>query len=111
MTIQALKTIGYLSIEYFISKGVGPQFGFFGDAWQTIYQSNKACGLIEHENIKEIKKGSNFRSASKIVEMLNFIRSDLPQRSAINLFRFHNKLRTIMTCITRHPRLLIATLT
>lgn len=42
-------------IEYFISKGVGPQFGFFGDAWQTIYQSNKACGLIEHENIKEIK--------------------------------------------------------
>ena len=65
-------------IEHFISKGIGPQFGFFGDAWQTIYQSNKACGLIEHENIREIKKGSNFRSAPKIVETLNFIRPDLP---------------------------------
>lgn len=82
-------------IEYFISKGIGPQFGFFGDAWQTIYQSNKACGLIEHENIKEIKKGSNFRSAPKIVEMLNFIRPDLPQRSAID--GFDGEI-TVITC-------------
>lgn len=82
-------------IEYFISKGVGPQFGFFGDAWQTIYQSNKACGLIEHENIKEIKKGSNFRSAPKIVEILNFIRPDLPQRSAID--GFDGEI-TVITC-------------
>lgn len=73
-------------VEYFIAKGVGPQLGFFGDAWQTIYQSNKACGLIEHENIVEIKKGSNFRSAPKIVYLLNTIRPDLPQRSAINDF-------------------------
>ena len=73
-------------VEYFIAKGVGPQIGFFGDAWQTIYQSNKACGLIDHENIVEIKKGSNFRSAPKIVDLLNFIRPDLPQRSAINDF-------------------------
>ncbi len=82
-------------IEYFISKGVGPQFGFFGDAWQTIYQSNKACGLIEHENISEIKKGSNFRSAPKIVEMLNFIRPDLPQRSAMDGF---DGEVTVITC-------------
>lgn len=82
-------------IEYFISKGIGPQFGFFGDAWQTIYQSNKACGLIEHENIKEIKKGSNFRSAPKIVEMLNFIRPDLPQRSAMDGF---DGEVTVITC-------------
>ena len=82
-------------IEYFISKGVGPQFGFFGDAWQTIYQSNKACGLIEHENIKEIKKSSNFRSAPKIVEMLNFIRPDLPQRSAMDGF---DGEVTVITC-------------
>ena len=82
-------------IEYFISKGVGPQFGFFGDAWQTIYQSNKACGLIEHENIKEIKKGSNFRSAPKIVKMLNLIRPDLPQCSAIDGF---DGEVTIITC-------------
>lgn len=82
-------------IEHFISKGIGPQFGFFGDAWQTIYQSNKACGLIEHENIKEIKKGSNFRSAPKIVEMLNFIRPELPQHSAID--GFEGEI-TVITC-------------
>lgn len=73
-------------IEYFISKGVGPQFGFFGDSWQTIYQSNKVCGQIEHENIVEIKKSSNFRSAPKIVNLLNTLRPNLPQQSAIDQF-------------------------
>lgn len=72
-------------IDFFISKGKGPQFGFFGDAWQTIYQS-KACGLIEHDNIEIIKKGSNFRSAPRIVQLLNDIRPDLPQKSAIDDF-------------------------
>ncbi len=83
---DSFKSIIDRFVEYFISKGVGPQLGFFGDAWQTIYQSNKACGLIEHENIVEIKKGSNFRSAPKIVDLLNAIRPDLPQHSAINDF-------------------------
>ena len=64
----------------------GPQFGFFGDAWQTIYQSNKACGLIENENLEIIKKGSNFRSAPRIVRLLNDLRPDLPQTSAIDGF-------------------------
>lgn len=73
-------------IEYFIAKETGPQFGFFGDAWQTIYQSNKACGLVEHENIVEIKKVSNFRSAKRIVDLLNDIRPELPQISAIDDF-------------------------
>lgn len=73
-------------IEYFIAEETGPQFGFFGDAWQTIYQSNKACGLIEHENIVEIKKVSNFRSAKRIVDLLNDIRPELPQVSAIDDF-------------------------
>jgi len=73
-------------IEFFIAKGVGPQFGFFGDAWQTIYQSNKACGEIEHDKIVVIKKGSNFRSAPKIVQLLNNIRPELPQKSAIDGF-------------------------
>ena len=73
-------------IEYFISEKVGPQFGFFGDAWQTIYQSNKACGLIEHDNIVVIKKVSNFRSAKRIVDLLNDIRPELPQVSAIDDF-------------------------
>ncbi len=71
-------------ISYFISKRKKPQFGFFGDAWQTIYQSNKACGLVQHENIVEIKKSSNFRSAPKIVAFLNGIRPELPQKSAID---------------------------
>ncbi len=71
-------------IAFFISQNTGPQFGFFGDAWQTIYQSNHACGLIEHENLVEIKKGANFRSAPRIVDVLNRLRPELPQRSAID---------------------------
>lgn len=71
-------------IEYFISQNTGPQFGFFGDAWQTIYQFNNACGLIEHENLEVINKSVNFRSAPRIVEVLNRLRKDLPQVSAID---------------------------
>ncbi len=81
---DSFKSIIERFVEHFISKGIGPQFGFFGDSWQTIYQSKNACGLIEHDNIIEIKKGSNFRSAPKIVDMLNIIRPDLPQCSAID---------------------------
>lgn len=73
-------------VDFFIAEKEGPQFGFFGDAWQTIYQSNKACGLIENENIEVIKKGSNFRSAPRIVRLLNDLRPDLPQTSAIDGF-------------------------
>ena len=69
-------------IEYFISKNIGPQFAFFGDSWQTIYQSNNVCGIIEHDNVQEIQKISNFRSAPKIVETLNKIRPELCQISA-----------------------------
>ena len=82
-------------IEFFISKGVGPQFGFFGDAWQTIYQSNKACGEIKHDKIEVIKKGSNFRSAPRIVQLLNDIRPELPQKSAIDGF---NGEVLVITC-------------
>lgn len=75
-------------IEKFVNKFIepqeGPQFGFFGDSWQTIYASNGACGIIEHANIKEIKKKSNFRSQQVIVDVLNKIRPELPQISAIN---------------------------
>lgn len=73
-------------IEYFIEKETEPQFGFFGDAWQTIYQSNKACGKIENDKIEVIKKGSNFRSAPRIVQLLNELRPELPQKSAIDGF-------------------------
>ena len=73
-------------MNHFIAEGIGPQFGFFGDAWQTIYQSNNVCGMIEHDNIEVIKKSSNFRSAPRIVQLLNDIRPDLPQKSAIDGF-------------------------
>lgn len=92
---DSLKPIIDRFLEYFISRNSGPQFGFFGDSWQTIYQSNKACGLIQHENIVEIKKGANFRSAPKIVDLLNFIRPELPQRSAIDNFAGEV---TVITC-------------
>lgn len=82
-------------VDYFIAKGIGPQFGFFGDAWQTIYQSNNACGAIEHDNIDVIKKSSNFRSAPRIVQLLNDIRPDLPQKSAIDGF---NGEVVVITC-------------
>ena len=73
-------------ISFFIAEKKGPQFGFFGDAWQTIYQSNNACGLIENDNLEIIKKGSNFRSAPRILQLLNDLRPDLPQASAIDDF-------------------------
>mgnify|MGYP004639259155 FL=1 len=73
-------------ISFFIAEKKGPQFGFFGDAWQTIYQSNNASGLIENDNLEIIKKGSNFRSAPRIVQLLNDLRPDLPQASAIDDF-------------------------
>jgi DNA helicase-2/ATP-dependent DNA helicase PcrA len=71
-------------INYFIKNDTGPQFGFFGDSWQTIYQLNNVCGLIDDDKIVEIKKGSNFRSAPKIVNFLNKLRPKLPQISAID---------------------------
>lgn len=74
-------------VNYFIAEREKPQFGFFGDSWQTIYQSNKACGAIEHDNLRVIKKGSNFRSAPRIVKLLNDIRPKLPQTSAIDDFQ------------------------
>lgn len=83
---DSFKPITDRFIKYFISKNTGPQFGFFGDAWQTIYQSSNACGFIESSNLEVIKKGSNFRSSPRIVQFLNMLRPDLPQKSAIDGF-------------------------
>lgn len=71
-------------LNYFIRNDTGPQFGFFGDSWQTIYQMNNVCGLIDDERIVVIPKGSNFRSAPRIVNFLNGLRPKLPQLSAID---------------------------
>lgn len=64
-------------VEHFIAPQVGPLIGLFGDSWQKIYKN--VSGLIEHPNLRQIKKGANFRSVKEIVSTLNRIRSDLPQ--------------------------------
>lgn len=71
-------------LKYFVEKGVGPQFGLFGDSWQTIYASQGACGLVENEKIVVINKEANFRSQEVIVNALNQIRPDLPQISSLD---------------------------
>lgn len=71
-------------IKYFIEEGEGPQFGLFGDSWQTIYASQGACGLVENEKIVVINKEANFRSQEVIVNALNQIRPDLLQISSLD---------------------------
>ena len=70
-------------IEYYIQYETGPQFGFFGDSWQTIYSNNGACGKIENEHLKIIEKHINFRSTQKIIDLLNKIRPELIQKPAL----------------------------
>lgn len=65
-------------LKWYINENVGPQFCFFGDAWQTIYDKS-SCGLIESQNLVVIGKESNFRSQQVIVDVLNRIRPELPQ--------------------------------
>lgn len=67
---------------YFIEPRRRPQIGLFGDAWQTIYADNGACGEVSSDNLKVIKKEANFRSEEIIVDVLNKLRPDLPQISA-----------------------------
>ena len=78
---DSLKIIIDQFLNWYIEKGEGPQFGFFGDAWQTIYDKN-SCGIIDSPNIIVIGKESNFRSEQVIVDALNNIRPELPQISA-----------------------------
>src|SRR5450830_851382 len=54
--------------EHFLTPKTGPVVGFFGDHWQTIYRSEYE--LAEYP-IEAIGKGSNFRSAPAIVDVLN----------------------------------------
>lgn len=69
-------------LKYFIEPGNKPQFGLFGDAWQTIYTDNGACGEVTSNKLVVINKGVNFRSEEVIVAALNKIRPELPQISA-----------------------------
>lgn len=73
-------------IEHFIASNNdinSPLLGFFGDSWQKIYRTG--AGSIKHPNLNEIAKGANFRSASKIVDVLNNMRPELPQIARENI--------------------------
>ena len=65
-------------IKYFVESESSIQFGLFGDAWQTIYDENGACGEVFSDKLKVIRKESNFRSEEIIVNVLNKIRPELP---------------------------------
>lgn len=69
-------------LKYFIEPREKPQFGLFGDAWQTIYADNGACGEISSDKLVVINKGVNFRSEEVIVAALNKIRPELTQITA-----------------------------
>jgi ATP-dependent DNA helicase UvrD/PcrA len=69
--VEALK-------NHFLATGEGPLIGFFGDHWQKIY--GYGCGKIEHPNLKVLGKEANFRSVPLIVECLNRMRPELPQK-------------------------------
>lgn len=56
--------------------GDGPLIGLFGDHWQTIYRSEYELAAYP---IQGIDKGSNFRSAQPIVNVLNALRPELEQ--------------------------------
>jgi DNA helicase II / ATP-dependent DNA helicase PcrA len=63
---------------YLLGKEKSPLIGFFGDHWQKIY-GEESCGRIEHEALTVVQQKSNFRSARPIVEVLNNMRTELPQ--------------------------------
>lgn len=71
-------------LQYFIEPETLPQFGLFGDAWQTIYSSMGACGEVVSDKIAVINKEANFRSQDNIVQVLNRIRPGLPQITAMD---------------------------
>ncbi|WPN21773.1 UvrD-helicase domain-containing protein [Pseudomonas marginalis] len=63
--------------SWFLDRAEGPLIGLFGDHWQKIYGSG--CGLVEHEALQVIDKNANFRSTSRIVDVLNHMRPELLQ--------------------------------
>lgn len=60
-----------------LGRAGGPQIGLFGDHWQRIYDDT--CGHVTHDALVEIGKKANFRSATSIVNVLNKMRTELPQ--------------------------------
>lgn len=62
--------------ESFLQKEAGALVGLFGDHWQTIYRNEYQ---FTNYPLVEISKGSNFRSAPAIVNVLNKLRPELTQ--------------------------------
>ena len=58
--------------------------GFFGDRMQSIYESGvgNIQTHIDSGEVCEIVKEDNYRCATKVIELLNIIRSDITQRPA-----------------------------
>lgn len=81
---DSFKSIMDQIIKYFVESESSIQFGLFGDAWQTIYDDNGACGEVFSDKLRVIRKESNFRSEEIIVNVLNKIRPELPQISALD---------------------------
>lgn len=63
--------------EHFFAPDEGPLIGLFGDHWQTIYRGD--YGLADFPGVRGIDKGSNFRSAKAVVDVLNRLRPELVQ--------------------------------
>lgn len=63
--------------SWYLDRGEGPVIGLFGDHWQKIY--GEGCGLVVHDGLHPIEKNANFRSAVRIVEVLNKMRPALSQ--------------------------------
>ena len=61
--------------------------GFYGDSHQKIYDSGIGSlqSYIDSTVLSEIKKEENFRSSSVIVDLLNKIRTNIQQKSQINI--------------------------
>ena len=81
---DSFKSIMDQFLEHFINQEIKPQFGLFGDSWQTIYSSMGACGEVISDHITVINKEANFRSQDVIVQALNKIRPELPQVTALD---------------------------
>lgn len=62
---------------HFLEPKKGPLIGLFGDHWQTIYRDD--FDLAALPNVEGVDKGSNFRSVPAVVDMLNRLRTTLPQ--------------------------------
>lgn len=65
--------------DHYLAHNAGVLVGLFGDHWQTIYNSEYELAAYP---VEAIDKGSNFRSAPAIVDVLNRLRPELPQAVA-----------------------------